>query len=361
MKMMRVAGRESAARRAIHVGRDVEPPAELDRRGARPATPDLGAQQHAGARRFHQDVGEPLDVARIAGALGRRAIVIGGRDARPGEVNARVQHVARYLEKRRSGRAVVALAKRHAHHVGDSFRGRYRRRELGDRLHHVDVRQVLQRAHPMLRERALAADQQHRALRAKRVGDAGDRVGGARPRRDHRASGLAGDAPVAVGGMGRDLLVAHVDDLDPLVQAAVVDVDDMSAAQREDGLDALVLERLGDQVAARDLRARVGRRAARASAGASADLLAAPAIFILLHEHFHFYFFTVSVWNGAEFQARARHAIARKLQRFIYRLAASAANRSIDRARVRAGRQCSQPRDHLAIYPRLSNLREVLS
>ena len=264
---MRVAGRKSAPRRAIHVGRDVELPAELDRRGARAATPDLGPEQHARARRFHQDVGEPLDIARIAGAFGRRAIVMGGRDARPGGIDARIQHVARDFQERRSGRAVVALAKRHAHHVGDPFRGRHRRRELGNRLHHVDVRQVLQRAHPMLRERALAADQQHRALGAKRVGDAGHRVGRARPRRDHRASGLAGDPPVAVGGMGRDLLVAHVDDLDALVQAAVVDVDDMAAAEREDGFDALVLERLGDQVAARDFLARFGRRAGRRAFG----------------------------------------------------------------------------------------------
>ena len=152
-------------------------------------------------------------------------------------------------------------------HVGDPFSEDDRGRELGNRLHHVDVRQVLQRSHPMLRERALAADQQHRALGAKRVGDASHRVGRARPRRDHRAAGLAGDAPVAVGGMGGHLLVAHVDDLDALVQASVVDVDDMAAAEGEDGFDALVLERLGDQVAARDFRARFGRRAGRRAFG----------------------------------------------------------------------------------------------
>ena len=193
--------------------------------------------------------------------------MIGGRDARLGGINARIQHVARYLQERRSGRAVVTLAKRHAHHVGDPFRAWHRRRELGNRLHHVDVRQVLQRSHPMLRERALAADQQHRALGAKRIGDAGHRVGRARSRRDHRASGLAGDSPVAVGGMGRDLLVAHVDDLDAFVQAAVVDVDDMAAAQGEDGLDALVFERLGNQVAAGNFLLRVGTHALRRAGG----------------------------------------------------------------------------------------------
>ena len=35
--------------------------------------------------------------------------------------------------------------------------------------------------HPMLVQRPLTSDQQHRALGAQRVGDARDRVGGARP------------------------------------------------------------------------------------------------------------------------------------------------------------------------------------
>ena len=50
-------------------------------------------------------------------------------------------------------------------------------------------------------------------------------------------AGLAGDARVAVGGVGRDLLVADVDDLDALVDAAVVDVDDVAAAEGEDDVD----------------------------------------------------------------------------------------------------------------------------
>ena len=68
---------------------------------------------------------------------------------------------------------------------------------------------------------------------------------------DHAAE-LAGLARVAVGRVRRDLLVAHVDDADALIDAAVVDVDDVAAAQREDRVHAFVLERLGDQVAAGD-------------------------------------------------------------------------------------------------------------
>jgi hypothetical protein len=124
--------------------------------------------------------------------------------------------------------------------------------ELGDRRHHVDVRQILQRAHLVLAERALAADQQHRAFGAERVGDAGDRVGGAGAGGHHGHARLAGDARVAVGGVRGDLLVADVHDRDALVDAAVVDVDDVAAAEREDDVDALRLERLGDEMAAGD-------------------------------------------------------------------------------------------------------------
>jgi hypothetical protein len=50
----------------------------------------------------------------------------------------------------------------------------------------------------------------------------------------------------------RDLLVTDVDDLDPLIDAAVVDVDDVTAAEREDRVDAFVLQRLRDEMAAGD-------------------------------------------------------------------------------------------------------------
>jgi len=44
--------------------------------------------------------------------------------------------------------------------------------------------------------------------------------------------------------------VAHIDDADALIDAAVVDVDDMATAERENGVDTLVLEGLCDQVTA---------------------------------------------------------------------------------------------------------------
>ena len=104
----------------------------------------------------------------------------------------------------------------------------------------------------MLVESSLAADQEHRALSAQRIRDAGDRVGGARSGSDDRAAGPAGHARVSVRSVGRHLLVADVDDLDALVDATVVDVDDVAAAESEDRVDALCLQGLGHQVATRD-------------------------------------------------------------------------------------------------------------
>src|SRR5512135_3661003 len=107
----------------------------------------------------------------------------------------------------------------------------------------------------MLAQRTLPADHQERALSTKGIGDAGHGVGRARPRRRHDTADLAALARVAVGGVGRHLFMAHVDDFDPLVDAAVVDVDDMAAAERPDHLDAFVFERLGDQMSTGDHRA----------------------------------------------------------------------------------------------------------
>ena len=82
--------------------------------------------------------------------------------------------------------------------------------------------------HAVLGLRGLAADVQHRTLRTERGGDAGDRVGAARAGGGHHASESPGLARVAVRRVRRDLLVAHVHHVDALVEAAVVDVDDVA-------------------------------------------------------------------------------------------------------------------------------------
>jgi hypothetical protein len=42
--------------------------------------------------------------------------------------------------------------------------------------------------------------------------------------------------------------MADVDYLDALIDAAIIDIDDMTAAQRPDHLDAFVLKRFGDKM-----------------------------------------------------------------------------------------------------------------
>ena len=91
---------------------------------------------------------------------------------------------------------------------------------------------------------------QNRALGAKCRGDAGQRVGKAwTGRRDHAAQPTR-LARISVGRVGGGLLVAHVDDANVVIDAAVVDVDDVAAAKREDRVDTLVLEGCSDEMAA---------------------------------------------------------------------------------------------------------------
>ena len=259
---MRITGRERAASRAVQVGRNVERSRELARLVGRPARPGLRTEQDAGPLRLHQQVGQALDVVRVGQPFRRRPVMPRLRDARLRQIDLGVEHVTRNLEEGRPRRAVEALAKRHRHHVGHPLGGRDGRGDLRDGREDVDVRQILQRAHLVLRQRALSADQQHRALGPERVGDAGDGVRRARPGRHDGTARLPGLSCISVRRVRRDLLVTDVDDLDALVETPVVDVDDVAAAQGEDDLDPFGLQRLGHEMAARDLfrlRPGVGR------------------------------------------------------------------------------------------------------
>lgn len=230
---------------AVHVRRDVQRAHQIDGRLGPPGRPHLAAEQDGKLLGVHQQVGELLDRLGVTGRAGRGAVGAGLGHACLGRGHLGVQHVTRDLQEGGTGRAVEALAERHGHHVRRACRVRHGRRELGDGAHHVDVRQVLKGPHLVLGEGPLTADQQHGGFRPEGVGDTGDGVGRSRARGDHRAAGLAGDAGVTVGGVRGDLFVAYVDDFDALVDAAVVDVDDVAAAQRVDAVDPLGLQRLG--------------------------------------------------------------------------------------------------------------------
>src|SRR3954464_5417275 len=253
VEVVRVARRERSAGGAVHVRRDVELADELDRLLVAARGPDLRAEQHARALGVDEDLREAVDVVGVADALRRRAVA--ARLARDDGVLDRhlvVEDVAADLEEDGARSAGHRLAEGHRAHVGHALGRHDVRGELRDRLHDVDVGQVLQGAHLVLIQGALPADQQERALGAEGVRDAGDRVGGARAGGHDRAARLSGHAGVGVGGMSGDLLVADVDDLDALVDAAVVDVDDVAATEGVDDVDPLCLQGLGDQVATRD-------------------------------------------------------------------------------------------------------------
>src|ERR1700730_6085438 len=68
--------------------------------------------------------------------------------------------------------------------------------------------------------------------------------------RDNAAE-LAGLARIPVGSMRGGLLMPDIDDPDAFIKAAVIDVDDVAAAQREDRVHTLVSECFCHQAGAR--------------------------------------------------------------------------------------------------------------
>ena len=252
VEVVGVVGPEQPARGAVGEGRDVQGAHQIPGLLMGPASPHLLPEEDGGPLGLDQQVRQPLDVARVADGPRRSPVAARLGDGRAGERNLAVQNVARDLDVTRPGGTGEALARGHRHHVRDALGGANARRELGDGTRDVHVRQILQRAHLVLGERALPADVQDRALGAERGRDPGKGVGEARARRGDHAPEPAGLARVPVRGVGGDLLVTHVNDADTLVDASVVGVDDVPAAQRKDGVDAFVGQRPGRQVPPRN-------------------------------------------------------------------------------------------------------------
>jgi hypothetical protein len=237
---MRIARRQQPAARAVEIAGNVEAAQQRDRFLMTARGPNLLSVQNRGALGIDENVREFLDVARVANRFGRRAIVTRLRHDRAREVDFAVEDVTRNFQVCRTGRAVEALARGHRDHVGDPLSARHAGGKLRDRRHDVDVRQVLQRPHLVLRQRSLATDVQNRALRAERGRNARHRVRAAGPRGGDHAAEFAGLPCIAVCRVRGDLLMAHVDDANPFVHTTVVNVDDVAAAQREDRIDPFV-------------------------------------------------------------------------------------------------------------------------
>ena len=94
---------------------------------------------------------------------------------------------------------------------------------------------------------------EHADRRAVRLGagDRADAVGHPGPGGQRRDADPARRLRESLGGEGGRLLVADVDDLDPLGPAAVVDREKVPAGEREEVADAPRRQRLGDKSARR--------------------------------------------------------------------------------------------------------------
>ena len=242
VEVVGIARRQQPAGRAVHVARNIEALEQRDGFPVAAAHPDLGPEQDGGSLRFHQELCQRLDVGRVADGPGGRPIAPWLRDDRFVHCDLGVENVAGDFQIAGARGACEAFPCRHGNHVGDTLGGAHACGKLGDRRGNVHVGQILQRAHLVLGQGALPANVQHRAFGTKRGRDTGKRIRKPGAGRGNHAAQPAGLARVAVGGVGRDLLVAHVDDADIVVDATIVGVDDVAAAEREDRVDAFVPE-----------------------------------------------------------------------------------------------------------------------
>ena len=154
--------------------------------------------------------------------------------------------------------------------LGDPLRLVDRIAVLRDRADDAEVVHLLEGAAAEVLEGSLATEDQDRRVRSPGVRNPRHAVGHAGAGRDR---GDADRARVAarpgVGGVDRRLLVTHVDDLDPFVDAAVVEGHDVAAREGEDDLDTSLLEGLGRQLSA--VKGHVGTPARRGRVGRGAD------------------------------------------------------------------------------------------
>ena len=124
---------------------------------------------------------------------------------------------------------------------------------LRDGPDHADVVHLLQGAAPQVAEGPLAANHENGRVGTPRVGDPGHAVGDTGARRDGGDADLSRVAArPGVGGVDGGLLVPHIDDLDALFGAPVVERHDVAAGEREDALHAGFLESAGGELSAVD-------------------------------------------------------------------------------------------------------------
>ncbi|CAB5035165.1 unannotated protein [freshwater metagenome] len=130
--------------------------------------------------------------------------------------------------------------------------------ELRQRRDKRNVVDLLERPHPPAQGRRTAAKNHDRRLILQRRADRAKAVGNARARCQRGNSRLARDLSPTFGGEGRCLLVAGIDNLDPLLAAAVVDREEVAAGEREQLRHSVLLEAPRYKAAAVEVCCRTG-------------------------------------------------------------------------------------------------------
>ena len=178
---------------------------------------------------------------------------VAGRNRRQTILDRRHQEIDGDLDEDRARPARERRTDGGRQHLGDLTRFGHRPGALRDRPEQGELLRLLERAESAQAEGCRAPDQEQRASCGVRVGDSGDRVGDARARHDDSDPDAAREARIRVARVGGRLLVAHVDDTDPFGEAAVVDRQDVAAAESEDVAHAGLPQGSGDQLPTRQV------------------------------------------------------------------------------------------------------------
>ena len=200
-----------------------------------------GVENRLLRRRHHlHRVGDPLQIALDLRMIGLVLDVPVDRIGAAGEL-----HVFRDVDDDRSRAAVRGDVERLVQDAGQVFDPAHQIIVLGATAGDAGGVALLERVRADEMGRHLAGDADQRDRIEQRVGQAGDRVGGAGTGRDQQNADLAGRAGVALGRVGRALLMAHenVPQL-VLIEDRVVDRQHRAARIAEHDVDALILQRL---------------------------------------------------------------------------------------------------------------------
>ena len=164
---------------------------------------------------------------------------------RPFEDALGVEHILRHIDQHRAGPSVGGEVKRLADGRGQLAHILDEEVVLGDGARDADDVRLLEGVVANERARHLAGEDHERRGVHVGVGDAGDGVGRAGAGGDEHHAGPAGGAGVALGHVGRALLVAHQNVLDILdIVQGFVNLQQGPAGVAEDVLDLLTPQTL---------------------------------------------------------------------------------------------------------------------